>query len=75
MKWIKIEHPSELPKDGREFIALWKGRVCWAQYCTEENRFFLIYDPAYCTGLSPLPQDREHKFTHYMEIPSDPEDY
>lgn len=75
MKWIKVKHISELPRDGREFIALWKGRVSWAQYCPEEQRFFVIWDPAYTSGISPLSQDREHKLTHYMNIPDMPNDY
>jgi|FreactcultuFSWF8_1027224.scaffolds.fasta_scaffold07004_2 hypothetical protein len=75
MKWNTIENSAALPRDGRPFISLWKGRISLTQYDTEEGRFYIMFDLAEYSQSWCIPQDRENKFTHWMELPNMPEDY
>ncbi len=75
MKWIKnnFEDGRELPKDGRDFLALWKGRICIAAFDEDMGRFYICFDPI--SGVScRVSQDRERKFTHWAKLEY-PEDY
>jgi hypothetical protein len=75
MQWIKINHSSELPKDGSVFLSLWKGRVCLTQYDSDEGRFYIMFEPADYSQSWQLAQDREYKFTHWMPLPDLLEDH
>ena len=46
MEWIKIDSSHELPRDGSNFLALWKGRVSLCQFDSDEGRFYIMFDPA-----------------------------
>ena len=71
MNWKKIRNRSELPKDGRPFIAFFKGRICLANYEKEECRYYVVWDPAeYGQGMQ-LSQDRENKIRLIVELPQE----
>lgn len=72
MNWIRIED-QPLPKD-RQFLALWKGGICLAEYDEEEGRFYICMFPASIAGIMRVSQERENKFTHWCELER-PEDY
>ncbi len=74
MKWIAIESSHELPRDGSEFLAIWKGIISLCQYDMDDCRFFIAFQPAIYNGIMMMPQDRENKFTHWMPLPELPED-
>ncbi len=75
LPWIKVDDQHGLPRDGKECIALWKGRLCIAQCDTDENRFYICFGPADGSSWQ-IAQDREHKFTHYLLVDDlYPEDY
>lgn len=71
MKWIEVKQDNDLPRDGRPFLAVWKGRICFAQYDDEDRKFFLSYEPSW-TGIFSIGHDRIHKFTHWAPLPHIP---
>jgi hypothetical protein len=71
MNWIKVNHPSELPKD-KEFFAIWKGAFCIAEYDHDESRFYMSFLPAQTTSTMKVDSDREAKF-HFYCIPEYPD--
>lgn len=74
MKWIKINDSRlEIPRDGSEFLAIWKGIVCIAQFDEDEGRYYITFQPAVYPGNSRIPQEREVKFTHWMPLPETPD--
>ena len=73
MNWIKIKHFSrEMPIDGKVFLSMWKGRICLTQFDTEEQRFYIVFDPAEYDHCMQVCQEREGKFTHWMPLPEEP---
>lgn len=77
MNWNKIEFSGNyphIPRDGSNFLAIWKGRICICQYDEEEGRFFICFDPGdYCSTMK-VSQDRENKFSHWQPLPGAPID-
>lgn len=71
MNWIEVKHDSELPRDERPFLAVWKGRICLVQYDAEDRRFHICFEPSW-TGTFVINQDRVHKFTHWMPLIANP---
>ena len=74
MSWIKIENSHQLPRNGEQFLALWKGKISLCQFDIDEDRFYIQFDPVELPSFQ-LPQSRENKFTHWMRLPSIPKDY
>lgn len=72
MKWIKINSRHELPRDGSIFLAIWKGRVALVEHDTEDDRYYIQFEPAW-TGSWQIDQEREDKFTYWMKLPEKPE--
>jgi hypothetical protein len=66
IEWKKIESIDELPKDGTRFLALWKGLICIAQYCTYDEKFFLSFAPGEYGKSWEVTQSRLKKFSHIM---------
>jgi hypothetical protein len=75
VNWINIKTSSQLPRNGRVFLSLWKGRICLTQYDEDESRFYIMFDPADYSQSWQITPERENKFTHYMELPELPIDY
>ncbi len=73
-KWLPVRDHRDLPKD-RVFISLWKGRISLTEYDEDEDKFYIVFDPAQYEYSMPLDTDRIGKFTHWMELPNIPEDY
>lgn len=77
MKWNRIKDRDkardELPKDN-QFLAIWKGVPCIAQYDEDEKIFYISFHPADYEGTMSIPNERENKFTHWALIEY-PEDY
>ncbi len=69
MIWIKIGSRNELPRDGSIFLAIWKGRICLVQHDVEEDRFYIVFEPASYSQSWKLDQEREAKFTFWMPLP------
>lgn len=69
--WNAIEHRVQLPKD-RIILTMWKGRISLSKYDEDEGRWFIIWDPVEYVPMM-LPQERENKFTHWMDLPKEPE--
>lgn len=76
MNWIKVNNPRlDMPIDGRPFISLWKGRISLTQFDLDEHRFYIMFDPAEYSQAWQIPQERENKFTDWMELPDYPQDF
>lgn len=75
MKWIKVNSRHDLPRNGQEFLAIWKGRKCLAQHDEEEDRFYISWAVADSPSSMYVPQDREGKFNYWMPLPDYPEDW
>jgi hypothetical protein len=71
--WKTVQTRNDMPFD-RQFLALWKGTPCIAQYDKAENYFWISFFPAEMAGLMKVAHEREKKFTHWAEI-TYPEDY
>lgn len=74
MKWIKIKNLQELPRNGHVFLSLWKGRICLTQFDKQEGRFYIMFEPSEYSQSWQLAQEREEKFTHWMNLPEIPND-
>lgn len=70
----QVANSSDLPRDGNTFISLWKGRICLTQYDTEEEAFYIMFEPAEYASPMKVSEDRENKFTHLMHINDPTED-
>ena len=66
LPWKKLQSLDDLPKEGTNFLALWKGRICIGQYCKEDEAFFISFDPATYEGSWEVAPDRLKKFSHYI---------
>jgi hypothetical protein len=73
MKWNRVKNRNDMPKIG-QFLALWKGAICMAQYDEKLNQFWIAYFPAETCGLMLVTHEREDKFTHWVYV-REPEDY
>ena len=78
MKWIKLpeDNPTQgMPKED-VFLVYLKGRVALAEYNEEDNTFYTCWDTIPDGwGIWAVPKERENKFTHWMPLPPEPEDY
>lgn len=76
IQWKEINSPDELPRDEKSFLAIWKGRICIAQYDEDKNCFFISFDPSDIVHSWEIAKDRERKFTHICILTPDayPED-
>lgn len=73
MKWNPVQDRNDMPF-GRQFLALWKGTPCIAQYDDKENSFWISMFPAEMAGIMKVAHEREKKFTHWAELEL-PENY
>lgn len=69
LEWKKIESIDDLPKDGTRFLALWKGLICIAQYCNDDEKFFISFAPAEYEKSWEVSEDRLIKFSHFNLLP------
>lgn len=72
--WKKVTGRHDLPRDGREFLVLWKGRMSLAQFDEEEGIFYIVWDPADCAPMG-VDQHREGKFNYWADMPDYPLEY
>jgi hypothetical protein len=74
LNWNPI---TTLRKDvplNRQFLALWKGVICIAEYDQDEDKFYICFYPAQNASIMKVENERENKFTHWYELTC-PQDY
>ena len=76
MNWIKVTNPRlEVPRDESAFLAIWKGRICIAQFSEDEWCYFISWFPAEIPSTVNLNQHDEARFEYWMPLPEWPEEY
>ena len=64
--WKPVNNRNDMPFKG-QFLALWKGAICLAEYDEELNQFWIIFFPAQ-NSVMLVAHEREKKFTHWAPI-------
>jgi hypothetical protein len=67
MRWIPADEGLP-PRDGSVFLSLCEGSIGLTQYDLADECFYLSKFPAMENGVVRVSKDREHKFTHWMEL-------
>lgn len=70
MNWIKVSSRDDMPKD-RPFLAIWKGHACIARFHSDENSFYICFDPSQYDNHA-LDLIAESKFSYWAELPQQP---
>jgi hypothetical protein len=71
MNWIQVDDKLILPRDESIFLVVWKGRISLCQYCSDENRFYIIFEPTYHDDAH-LDETAEKRISHWMPLPHNP---
>ena len=71
MGWNKVQHEGDLPRD-QQFLAVWRGITCLAEYDEELCQFWISYHPAQEAGFILVSHDRVCKFSQWMFLPNPP---
>lgn len=66
IKWQEVKSPDDLPRTEEVFLAIWKGRICIAQFYRDTGCFYLSFEPAAIDqgDIFRIERDRINKFTH-----------
>ena len=73
IKWVNVKE-KPFPKDGENYLALFKGQFCLLTWDEDKERHIMAWMPNSYDHVWELAPERERKITHWAKLVL-PEDY
>jgi len=72
MKWNNVKDKS-LPKH-EAFLVYFRDEIGLCQFCTEDEKFYFISEPAYAFATIKFNDRITKRITHWAHLPKKPEE-
>ena len=74
-EWKKIKNIRSDVDLYKRFLVVWRGAVALAEYNEDQNNFWLCLWPATDLSFTQVAAEGETTITHWMPLPTAPEDF